>query len=110
MWRFASLSSRISSNRLWIVICSRQSRRLLRQNIAKSDRTRYSSVLPSGGVFLIESGAKRLVIFVSLAPEHNLLCICTVFQCVAFLACHRHSPHQGRGLAFEARHRALTHN
>src|SRR5260370_32913539 len=41
-----------------------------------------------GGKFQEKLSTKRLVIFVSLAPEHDLCCICTVFQGVAFLACH----------------------
>src|SRR6266849_6029725 len=41
-----------------------------------------------GGKFQVKLSTKLLVIFISLAPEHDLRCICTMFQGVAFLACH----------------------
>jgi hypothetical protein len=48
-----------------------------------------------GAKFLVQPSAKRLVVFVPFAPEHDLCCVCAVLQRVALFVPHGHCPHPG---------------
>src|SRR5258706_626771 len=48
-----------------------------------------------GSKFLVQGVAKCLIVFIPFAPEHDLRCVCAVFQRVALFVPHRQSPRPG---------------